>query len=226
MSSPELSVWLWLVVNDRKFPTKIVFFSHTNLPAILLHEPATKRTSQPSPTGLRRARPRQSPLVSHYSHPRCSPPLSLSHDMVVCGRLRARGPLRALRTPGPAAARRRRRSPHAATARRRRPTLVAADAGHPPLPLPARALAVRSVVCSLSLSLSARFYPLKLPAAVPLLCDLEAIPQAKVSLTVDLYSPLVMYSRCSFSLQIFQFLPYQLQLPQTPKVHKTHDMQN
>ena len=36
-----LFVWLWLIVNDRKFPVEIVFFSHTNQPAVLLHEPAT-----------------------------------------------------------------------------------------------------------------------------------------------------------------------------------------
>ena len=41
-------VWLWLVVNDRKFPAETVFFSHTNQPTVLLHEPATKRTSQPN----------------------------------------------------------------------------------------------------------------------------------------------------------------------------------
>ena len=43
-----LFVWLWLVVNDRKFPVGIVFFSHTKRPAVLLHEPATKRISQPN----------------------------------------------------------------------------------------------------------------------------------------------------------------------------------
>ena len=41
-------VWLWLVVNDHKFSVGIVFFSHTNQPAVFLHEPATKRTSQPN----------------------------------------------------------------------------------------------------------------------------------------------------------------------------------
>ena len=41
-------VWLWLVVNDRKFPVGTVFFSHTNQPAVLLHEPATIRTNQPN----------------------------------------------------------------------------------------------------------------------------------------------------------------------------------
>ena len=41
-------VWLWRVVNDRKFSVGTVFFSHTNQPAVLLHEPATKRTSQPN----------------------------------------------------------------------------------------------------------------------------------------------------------------------------------
>jgi len=43
-----LFVWLWLVVYDRKFSVGIVFFSHTNQPAVLLHEPATIRTSQPN----------------------------------------------------------------------------------------------------------------------------------------------------------------------------------
>ena len=42
----SLFVWLWLVVNDRKFSAGTVFFSHTNQPAVLLHEPATIRTSQ------------------------------------------------------------------------------------------------------------------------------------------------------------------------------------
>ena len=41
-------VWLRRVVNDRKFPAGTVFFSHTNQPAVLLHQPATKRTSQPN----------------------------------------------------------------------------------------------------------------------------------------------------------------------------------
>ena len=44
----SLFVWLWLVVNDRKFLTGTVFFSHTNQPAVLLHEPATIRTCQPT----------------------------------------------------------------------------------------------------------------------------------------------------------------------------------
>ena len=44
----SLFVWLWLVVNDRKFLTGIIFFSHINQPAILLHEPATIRTSRPN----------------------------------------------------------------------------------------------------------------------------------------------------------------------------------
>ena len=43
-----LFIWLWLVVNDRKFTAETVFFSHTNQPAVLLHEPATIRTSQPN----------------------------------------------------------------------------------------------------------------------------------------------------------------------------------
>jgi len=37
-----LFVWLWLVVNDRKFLVGTVFFSHTNQPAVLLHEPANR----------------------------------------------------------------------------------------------------------------------------------------------------------------------------------------
>ena len=44
----SLFVWLWLVVNDSKFPAGTVFFSHTNQPAVLLHEPAMIRTSQPN----------------------------------------------------------------------------------------------------------------------------------------------------------------------------------
>ena len=44
----SLFVWLWLVVNDRKFSAGTLFFSHTNQTAVLLHEPATKRTSQPN----------------------------------------------------------------------------------------------------------------------------------------------------------------------------------
>ena len=44
----NLFVWLWFVVNDRKFPVRIVFFSHINQPAVLLHKPATIRTSQPN----------------------------------------------------------------------------------------------------------------------------------------------------------------------------------
>jgi len=46
--SNSLFVWLWHVVNDRKFSARTVFFSHINQPAVLLHEPATKRTSQPN----------------------------------------------------------------------------------------------------------------------------------------------------------------------------------
>ena len=38
--SVSLFVWLWLVVNDRKFLVRIIFFSHTNQPAVLLYEPA------------------------------------------------------------------------------------------------------------------------------------------------------------------------------------------
>jgi len=52
----SLFVWLWLVITDRKFSAGTVFFSHTNQPVVLLHEPATKRTSQPNrlniPLGL------------------------------------------------------------------------------------------------------------------------------------------------------------------------------
>jgi len=43
----SLFVWLWHIVNDRKFLIGIVFFSHTNQPVILLHKPATK-TNQPT----------------------------------------------------------------------------------------------------------------------------------------------------------------------------------
>jgi len=39
--SISLFVWLWLIVNDRKFSAGIVFFSHTNQPAVLLHESTT-----------------------------------------------------------------------------------------------------------------------------------------------------------------------------------------
>jgi len=44
----SLFLWLWLVVNDRKFSAGTIFFSHTNQSAVLLHKPATKRTSQPN----------------------------------------------------------------------------------------------------------------------------------------------------------------------------------
>jgi len=44
----SLFVWLWLVVNNRKFSAGTVFFSHANQPAVLLYKPATKRTSQPN----------------------------------------------------------------------------------------------------------------------------------------------------------------------------------
>ena len=37
-----------LVVNDRKFPAGTVFFSHTNQPTVLFHEPVMIRTSQPN----------------------------------------------------------------------------------------------------------------------------------------------------------------------------------
>jgi len=45
IESSGLFVWLWLVVNDRKF---LVFFSNINQSAVLLHEPVTKRISQPN----------------------------------------------------------------------------------------------------------------------------------------------------------------------------------
>ena len=38
----SLFVWLWLIINDRKFPVGTVFFSHTNQPVVLLHEPANR----------------------------------------------------------------------------------------------------------------------------------------------------------------------------------------
>ena len=44
----SMFIWLWLVVNDRKFSVGTIFFSHINQPAVLFHEPATKRTSQPN----------------------------------------------------------------------------------------------------------------------------------------------------------------------------------
>ena len=44
----SLIVWLWLIVNDRKFLVGTIFFSHTNQPTVRLHEPATKQTSQPN----------------------------------------------------------------------------------------------------------------------------------------------------------------------------------
>ena len=47
-ASNSLFVWLVLVVYDRKFLAGTVFFSHTNQPAVLLHEPATIRTNQPN----------------------------------------------------------------------------------------------------------------------------------------------------------------------------------
>jgi len=40
--------WLVFVVYDRKFSARTVFFSHTNQPAILFHESATKQTSLPN----------------------------------------------------------------------------------------------------------------------------------------------------------------------------------
>ena len=48
LDTGSLFVWPWLVVNDRKFLAGTVFFFHTNQPAVLLHEPATIRTSQPN----------------------------------------------------------------------------------------------------------------------------------------------------------------------------------
>ena len=44
----SLFVWLWLVVNDRKFLVRIIFFSHTNQSAVLLYKPVTIKTSQPN----------------------------------------------------------------------------------------------------------------------------------------------------------------------------------
>ena len=41
-------VWLWPVVNDRKFLVKTVFFSHTNQSTVFFYQPTTKRTSQPN----------------------------------------------------------------------------------------------------------------------------------------------------------------------------------
>ena len=37
----NLLVWLWLIINDRKFLVEIVFFSHINQPAVFFYEPAT-----------------------------------------------------------------------------------------------------------------------------------------------------------------------------------------
>ena len=44
----SLFVWLVVIVYDRKFSVGIIFFSHINQPTVLLHEPATMRTSQPN----------------------------------------------------------------------------------------------------------------------------------------------------------------------------------
>ena len=41
LETVSLFVLPWFVVNDRKFSAGTVFFSHTNQPAVLLHEPAT-----------------------------------------------------------------------------------------------------------------------------------------------------------------------------------------
>ena len=46
----SLFVWLWLVINGRKFSAGTIFFSHTNQPAVLLHKPATI-TNQPTEIG-------------------------------------------------------------------------------------------------------------------------------------------------------------------------------
>ena len=88
----SLFVWLWLVVNDSKFLAETVFFSHTNQPAVLLHEPATIRTSQPNrlclfhlaafPMGFFRSawkevRPQRT--APPRSGPRCPPCQILSH---------------------------------------------------------------------------------------------------------------------------------------------------
>ena len=61
-------VWLWLVVNDRKFPAETVFFSHTNQPTVLLHEPATKRTSQPNMLIIRLTQLKPCSNVDHKLH--------------------------------------------------------------------------------------------------------------------------------------------------------------
>ena len=44
----SLFVWFAFVVYDRKFLVGTIFFSHINQPAVLLHESATIRTSQPN----------------------------------------------------------------------------------------------------------------------------------------------------------------------------------
>ena len=46
MKKCSLFVWLWLVINDHKFPAGTVFFSHTNQPAVLSqNHPIDKSTS-------------------------------------------------------------------------------------------------------------------------------------------------------------------------------------
>jgi len=47
---PAIGLFGWgeTIVYDRKFPAGTIFFSHINQPAVLLHEPATIRTSQPN----------------------------------------------------------------------------------------------------------------------------------------------------------------------------------
>ena len=42
------SLFVWLIINDRKFSAGTVFFFHINQPVVLLYEPATIWTSQPN----------------------------------------------------------------------------------------------------------------------------------------------------------------------------------
>ena len=46
--SSSLFGWRKTIVYDRKFPAGTVFFSHTNQPAVLLHEKATNQPSLPN----------------------------------------------------------------------------------------------------------------------------------------------------------------------------------
>jgi len=68
----SLFVWLWLIVNHRKFPVRIVFFSHSNQSVVLLHEPATIWTGQPN--GLR--------VVTSELDPRSATPTDLGDQLV------------------------------------------------------------------------------------------------------------------------------------------------